>query len=146
MSPLLVPAPIPCCSEVQRQKGLVLWNQASNHQGQWWKWSPDSPWAKGPSPFAVKIPFYPQHSTWTEVSCLKAPSMRISLYYWQGKTGDLHWGQNTVWTKADFRKWQWLNQGFFFRDFPANDANGFSEILSYWPKFLELWAKFWNFV
>ena len=25
--------------------------------GLWWKWSPDSPWAKGPSPFAVKITF-----------------------------------------------------------------------------------------
>ena len=36
--------------------------------------------------------------------------------------------------------------GFFFRDFPATDANGFSEILSYWQKILELWGKFRKFV
>ena len=35
-----------------------------------------------------------------------------------------------------------LIQGFFSRDFPATNANGFSEILSYWQKFLELWGKF----
>ena len=35
-----------------------------------------------------------------------------------------------------------LEQGLFLRDFPATDANGFFEILSYWPKFLELWEIF----
>ena len=42
-------------------------------------------------PICYKNPFLASaHSTWTEVSCLKAPSMRISLHHWQGKTGDLH--------------------------------------------------------
>ena len=31
----LFPLPFPCCSEEQIQKGLVLWNQSSNHPRQY---------------------------------------------------------------------------------------------------------------
>ena len=47
-------------------------------------------------------------------------------------------------SQENINKVKVLTSGFFLQDFPATDANEFSEILSYWQKFLESWENFGN--